>query len=225
MVASLYRQLVLLFTGLLAGCISPRERFVSTHSHSSAVPTEYRLVFPDAVEIQVQGHSEFSGIFQLNPEGRIDLPGLDTPRIEGDTLAMLQTRLSNLMQIPPETIQCRVAQFRGQMLFVYGPIKGPPRAVSYEGPEDVVSFLRRVGGLDAGAALRRIHVVRSNLQRDLPPEVFEIDVHAIVQKNDPKSNLILMPLDEVYVGETSRSLLYKLLPEWLKIGRRVPREG
>lgn len=206
--------------GLAAGCISPRERFVSTSSPPRAAPTEYQLLFPDAVEIRIQDRADLSGIFPLNPEGRIDFPGLGSPRVEGDTADTLHQRLSHLMRVPPEAIRCRVAQFRGQMLFVYGPVKGPPRAVSYEGPEDVVTFLRRIGGLDPGAALRRIHVVRSNLQRDQDPEVFEVDVHAIIQKGDTRSNLLLMPLDEVYVGETSRSLLYKLLPEWLKIGKR-----
>jgi protein involved in polysaccharide export with SLBB domain len=205
--------------GLLAGCISPRERF-DPPPMSGPASGDYRLIFPDAVEIQIAQRSDLSGIFPLSPEGRIDLPALESPRVEGDTLLSLRQRLSNLTGLPPHQISCRIAQFKGQFVYIYGTVKGPPRSISFEGPETVVSLLQRAGGLDPGAALRRVYVVRSNLQRNMQPQVFEVDLHAILKKDDPRSNVTILPLDEVYVGETNRSILFRLLPGWLKFGER-----
>jgi hypothetical protein len=43
-----------------------------------------------------------------------------------------------------------------------------------------------------------------------------VDIEAIVLDNEPTSNLVVLPGDQVYVGETRRSSFTRLLPKWLR---------
>jgi protein involved in polysaccharide export with SLBB domain len=90
------------------------------------------------------------------------------------------------------------------------------RAVPYQGPESVLDMLQRVGGITPGAAPNDVHVVRSRIADNLPPEVFHIDLRAIVMNQDQNTNLRLQPFDQVFVGEANRSSLEKCLPPCLR---------
>ena len=90
------------------------------------------------------------------------------------------------------------------------------RAVPYRGPETVLDLLQRVGGITPGAAPSDVHVIRSRLAENKPPEVFHIDLQAIVMNQDQSTNLRLQPFDQVFVGETKRSSLEKCIPPCLR---------
>jgi len=64
--------------------------------------------------------------------------------------------------------------------------------------------------------------VRPNVAGGGRPEVFGVDVEAVLLDNDPATNIPLRPSDQVYVGETHRSSFSRLLPDWLRpIYRKV----
>ena len=66
---------------------------------------------------------------------------------------------------------------------------------------------------------REVHVVRANVAIGRRPEVFPVDLAAILTRGDAKTNVPLQPYDQVYVGETRRSNWAKYLPPWMQIGR------
>ena len=111
-------------------------------------------------------------------------------------------------------------------MFLCGPVAGHERAVPYEGPETVVAFLKRVGGLTRDAEPREVHVVRANVASGRRPEVFDVDLPAILTRGDEQTDIALQPYDQVYIGETARSNWAKCLPPWMQLGRRsVPSRG
>ena len=109
----------------------------------------------------------------------------------------------------------RLAAARSSRVYRHGPIRGRGRVVPYQGPEPVIDFLKRVGGLPPGSKLSEVYVVRPNVAAGLRTEVFRVDVPAVLLDADPATNVPLRPGDEVYVGETSRSVFARLLPDWL----------
>jgi len=98
----------------------------------------------------------------------------------------------------------------------FNPHPSSQRAVPYHGPETVLDLLQRVGGITPGAAPNDVHVIRSRLADNKPPEVFHIDLRAIVMNHDQSTNLRLQPFDQVFVGEAKRSSLEKCLPPCLR---------
>jgi polysaccharide export outer membrane protein len=176
----------------------------------------YRVGFPDVLEIAIPRRPDCSGTFSVTPEGCISIAALGNPRIEGETSGAIARKLSEMTGLPSAEVRCQVRQHASSFVYVYGPVNGPERAVSYHGPESVVSLLRRMGGVQPGAKLKDIHVVRGNVISGQPPQVFNVDLEAILLKKDPKTNVVLQPFDSVYLGEMQRSKLGKALPEWLR---------
>jgi protein involved in polysaccharide export with SLBB domain len=86
--------------------------------------------------------------------------------------------------------------------------------VADQGPETVVELLRRTGGLTPQAEPAQVHVVRPNVAVGRRPEVFPVDLEAILMHGDDRSNVVVQPYDHIYVGETRRSVLAKYLPPW-----------
>lgn len=218
------RYCALILAWFSAGCASKRDQISQALAGSANVvafreisPEEtYRLGYQDAVEIIVNGLPELSGRFTINVEGRIEIPYLDNLRVDGETIPGLQRKIAQELKLPCEKIICRVVAHRSRLIYVRGPIEAGDRAVPYQGPENVVNFIRRCGGLLPSANVKDIHVVRSNVSRGTRPQVFTVDLEAIMLKGDPKTNVFLQSFDEVYIGEMPRAKLGRALPKWLR---------
>ena len=59
-------------------------------------------------------------------------------------------------------------------------------------------------------------MVRSHMAENGQPEVFRVDLKAILMKDDAQTNVYLRPLDQVFVGETRRCTFEKCLPPWVR---------
>jgi protein involved in polysaccharide export with SLBB domain len=85
------------------------------------------------------------------------------------------------------------------------------RSVDYIGPEPVLDLLHRTGGITPGAAVRDVHVIRSHIVDGRNPEVFHIDLEAILQKGDQTTNIRIEPFDQIYVGQNRPSFYEKTI--------------
>jgi polysaccharide export outer membrane protein len=56
--------------------------------------------------------------------------------------------------------------------------------------------------------------VRSHVAGGTSPELFQVDLAAILLHGDPTTNVRLEPFDQIYIGQTQRSCLKPLLPPW-----------
>jgi protein involved in polysaccharide export with SLBB domain len=95
-------------------------------------------------------------------------------------------------------------------------VQGEPRVVDYRGPETVVELLRRIGGLSPDASPSEVHVVRAQVSDGIPAEVLHVDLVAILERKDERTNIRVQPLDEIYVGEMIRSRIGRAIPPLLK---------
>jgi protein involved in polysaccharide export with SLBB domain len=138
------------------------------------------------------------------------------PRLEGLTPPEIARVVARTLGVRPEQVTVRVVRYESQQLFLHGEVHGQERAVPYIGPETVLDLLQRVGGLADGAASSDIQVVRPHVADGTSPEVFHVDLEAILLKKEQTSNVRLEPFDQVYVGESRRSCLGNCLPPCLR---------
>jgi protein involved in polysaccharide export with SLBB domain len=80
----------------------------------------------------------------------------------------------------------------------------------------VLDLLQRVGGITPGAEPRDVYVVRPHLGDNQRPEAFHVDLHAIVLRHDHKTNIRLLPFDQVYVGQTRKAQIEQAIPPWMR---------
>jgi protein involved in polysaccharide export with SLBB domain len=202
---------------LLAGCAGRLDQaLLADHNpaaHRADHEAEYCVHCPDVLRITAPG---WSGEQAVGPDGRVR-PGEGVAvRVEGQTPAEAARAVALALGVDPGGVRVRVAAFNSQRVFVHGEVTGLQRAVPYQGPETVLDLLQRVGGIARGAAPGDIQVVRSRVADGHPPEVFHVDLEAILRRGDQTSNVRLEPFDQVYVGQTRRHCIACCLPPWLR---------
>jgi protein involved in polysaccharide export with SLBB domain len=183
---------------------------------AQGVTEHYQLHCPDAIEVRIRNRPDLSKQYAIEATGCIDLGDCGPVRVEGKTLTEVAHRIAKATGEPHEDVAVRVTAFRSQYLFLTGQVIGWQRTVPYQGQETVLDLLQRVGGITPAAELRDIYVVRTHLEQNQRPEVFHVDLAAIVLKHDDKTNIRLLPFDQVNVGESRQSQLEKTFPPWLR---------
>jgi protein involved in polysaccharide export with SLBB domain len=176
------------------------------------VTAVYRIHCPDVIEIAIDSRPELAGPREVAPDGRIDLGNLGKLRVEGHSVPEVVFLLADAAGISPDQVHLKVTEFKSQQIYLYGQVIGWQRAVPYQGPETILDLLQRTGGITAGAASNHVYVVRTRIAEGKPPEVFPVNLQAIVMHNNQQSNLRLQPFDQVYVGEARKSTLERCVP-------------
>jgi protein involved in polysaccharide export with SLBB domain len=224
----LARWPALLAVALFAGCAGHRQAIDRALAAGKDLPptrdlaAHYLIRCPDQLEIRAPQCPEAegvravapSGFIVLLPGGEVEIAGLTAP----EAGHAISRRLGCLAT-------CRVVKHDSQHVFLVDPRGATQRAVPYRGPETVVEFLRRAGGLE-GAELQTVQVVRAHVADGRPPEVFDVDLGAILLKQDAQTDVRLAPFDRVYVAQTKRWRLCACLPPWMRpVYRRLTGEA
>jgi protein involved in polysaccharide export with SLBB domain len=205
---------------LLSGCLSRQHRDHAPppppHERPLNAADYYTLACPDLIEVIFLDWPESSRTARIAADGTADLGKLGRIRVEGDMLAEAARRIADRAELAPRRVRVQVVEYNSRQVLVNGQVNGEPRIVDYRGPETVVELLRRIGGIAPGAAPAEIHVLRAPLSEGIPAEVLQVDLVAILEQKDDRTNIRVQPLDEIYVGELPRSRISKVIPPVLK---------
>jgi protein involved in polysaccharide export with SLBB domain len=172
----------------------------------------YVVLCPDVIQVSVSGRPELRIRAALGPDGHVDLGELGKPRVEGRPVVGIAHIIEQEAGLQPGQVHVRVEQFNSQPIYVFGEVVGWQRPVPYLGPETVLDLLKRVGGLTAGGAPDDVYVIRPHITEGSRPQVFHVDLRAIVLKGDQRTNLCLQPFDQVHVGESHRAKWKHCIP-------------
>jgi protein involved in polysaccharide export with SLBB domain len=215
-----------LLAGVLIGCAgcatgraSVEKHLLADKQHAQlhkAVAELYRVGCPDVLEVRIDDRPELSGTFTVGPTGRIELKDYAPLRVDGRTLPEIARLVARETGTDAQAVQVRVVEFHSQFLVLFGQVIGWQRTVPYQGQETVLDLLRRVGGITPAAQPEDVHVVRTHLATGQRPEVFHVDLEAIVMRQDHRTNVRLLPFDQIYVGETRQARVEKFFPPWLR---------
>jgi protein involved in polysaccharide export with SLBB domain len=200
---------------LVAGCSAARQG-VPPLAETGLSPA-YRIGCPDVLSVSFATRPASEGLVSVDLDGRAPIPGVGRPRVEGFTAAEAAASIALMAEVPPESVGVAVLENRAATVFVHGPSNRRTAMLPYAGPEPVLDFLRRTGTIPAGASkLNRVYVLRSNVAAGTPPRLYHVDVEAVLLDSENATNLPLEPGDHVYIGETRRSSIVRLLPDWAK---------
>jgi protein involved in polysaccharide export with SLBB domain len=208
---------------LLVGCSANRSHVDQALLADKGAPARsvgvlacYEVHCPDVLVLTIADRPDLDGRRPVGPDGRIDLGAAGRPRVEGRTIPEVAQIVAAEVGVPPERIRVDVAEFNSQKVYLFGEVSGLQRAVAYQGQETVLDLLHRVGGITAGAAPNDVYVIRPRVAEGEQPEVFHVNLQAIVVNKDERTNLRLQPFDQVYVGETRQASWEKCVPPCLR---------
>jgi protein involved in polysaccharide export with SLBB domain len=199
----------------LAGCAAPPQCYCRGGGGNIAPNAAYTFACPDILEIAAGTDRDVTGRLTVDPDGTIALGTDGRLRVEGLTAGEVGAQLAAVLGVNISEIHVHVVEFASRQVFLCGPEAGRERAAPYQGPETVVEFISRTGGLSHDAQPREVYVVRPNVAAGRRPQVFHVDLEAILVRGDHATDVRLEPYDQVYVGETERAVLAKYLPDWM----------
>ncbi|HWG41492.1 MAG TPA: hypothetical protein VN688_01815 [Gemmataceae bacterium] len=209
--------------GLLSGCATNRVHLQQAMlantpppAHLLEIANEYHARCPDVLQVDITGLPHYSGPQRISPDGCINLGDAGRPSVDGETTPAIVRTVAQTIGVAPEQVHVAVVEYNSQYLYLFGQVAGMQRAVPYQGPETVLDLLRRVGGITPGAAPRDIKIIRPHIADGKVPEVFHVDLAAILVHHDPETNLVLEPYDQVHIGQSRRSSFGDCLPPWLR---------
>ena len=188
----------------------------ATESNSVNVAECYAVGCPDVIDVAVDGRPDLSGRETIGVDGRIDVGTLGRLRVSGQSLLELGRQFAQAAAVPADKVHVHLAEYRSQQVFLFGQVAGQRRVVPYQGPESVRELLQRVGGITPGAAPGDVYVIRSRVPDGQRPEVYHVDLHAIVLEHDPRTDIRVQPFDQIYVGQNRRSVFEKCFPPCLQ---------
>jgi protein involved in polysaccharide export with SLBB domain len=208
---------------LLAGCTDakflhrecPQPTDLAAAASMVAPDPRYRVGCPDVLDISFADRPEWDSYVAIDLDGCVPLAESCQPRVEGLTLEEVRRELAQSAGTTPDRVSVSLASPRSAHIFLNGPVRGRTRVVPYQGPEPVIDFLKRIGGLPPGSKLNQVYVIRPHVATGQPPEIFRVDVPAVLIDNNPATNVELRPSDQVYIGETRGSTFSRILPHWL----------
>ena len=153
------------------------DRQPAAHAHDSE--TLYRVRCSDVLRVEVRDQPGRSGTFEIGLDGRVTLA--DRPvEVEGRPTSRLAALVAHEVGVAEADVRVSVHAYKSQQLYLFGEIDAKHQIVPYRGPETILDLLQRVGGATPGAALGDVRVVRAHVADGLPPEVFSVDLKAIL---------------------------------------------
>lgn len=158
----------------------------------------YRIGARDLLEIRVFGQDKLNSTVRVSEQGKITFPYLGEVPVEGLTASELERRLVQLLEKNlyrnPE-VSVRILEFQSKQVSVLGAV-AKQGFVELIGRQTLLQVITAAGGLmrDSG---KEIIVFRQ--QPDGTSSPLHIIVDDLMQKGDPKSNIVIEPGDTIMV--------------------------
>ncbi|MDF1678697.1 MAG: polysaccharide biosynthesis/export family protein [Legionellaceae bacterium] len=200
----------------------------------------YRVAPSDVIRVSVWEHPEFSpdgGVntslgeigsqggggasgYLVNPKGQIYFPLIGYVAVGGKTLDEIRIEVSKRLQkyIPNPQVNVRVAEFRGQRMYVLGEVLRKGFLPINDQPMTIADALALSGWIDSNAAdPSNIYVIRGSYTR---PEVFWLDMKT-PDKVLLAEHFSLQPKDVLYVSAAPITQINRVLDQVLPIVQTI----
>ena len=184
-------------------------------AHTHNLDACYRLRCPDVIDIQIDGSPDQSGPHPIEADGRIRIAGTFL-RVVGQTTPETAHAVASRLRLPDTAVHVRVTEHNSQSLYLFGEADRMQRVVPYHGPETILDLLQRVGGTSPGSSPGDIQIVRAHIADGKQPEIFHVNLSAILFEHDLQSNICLEPFDRIYIAQSRRSRLACCVPPVLQ---------
>ncbi len=161
----------------------------------------YTLGRNDIVDIMVQGQPDFSGTYAIDYNGKIQygfIGDLSADGLTKDELAQVLTEnLKKYVRVPQVTVT--IAGFNSKAIYILGEVSQPGKYAMRGDSIAIRDALIAAGLMTTGAALGRIHVIKSDPN---DPTYRVLNLKPVLYKGKMKNNVNLVNGDIVVVPST-----------------------
>lgn len=174
-------------------------------------PLNYTLGPDDAIEISVMRHPEFSGVYPINKEGKlqykfvgdIDVSGLNKQQLE----AKIKDAISTYV-ISPE-VNVTVTEYKSKVIYILGEVGTPGKYYMQSESIPVREAVFQAGLPTVSAAMRKCQLITPSF--DGKRKVRMVDLYSILYGGNLKKNINMRPGDVLYVPATVMAKVIRVI--------------
>ena len=194
---------------LLAPLPTLAQSSATSSAGGAAEEDGYLLGAGDRVRIDFFSVTEFSGEYQVLPNGTVNLPQVGAVAVRGKTLKqasqLISSRYAPVLQRPVITVSLVAA--RPVTIAIAGEVNRPgsyaiPLAEANNNPR-VTRLLQLAEGITQAADLRRVQIRRPSSVTPGRDEVMTVDLWQLVKQGDIRQDLQLRDGDSIFIPATT----------------------
>lgn len=186
----------------------PAERVASAANFD---PLRYTVGPEDTIEIVVLRHPEFSGVYPINMEGKIQYKFVGDLEVSGLTKKELEDKIKEVISsyvINPE-VNVTLLEYKSKVIYVLGEVGRPGKYYMRSEKMTVREAVIEAGLPTLAAAMRRCRVITPDKNNRV--KIKEIDLYSILYCGNLKQNIEMKPGDVLYVPSTVMAKIGRLI--------------
>jgi polysaccharide export outer membrane protein len=178
---------------------------------SSFDPLKYTLGPEDVVEITVMRHPEFSGIYPINLEGKLQYKFVGDIDVKGLTKLQLEQKVKDIISsyvISPE-VNVTITDYKSKIIYVLGEVGQPGKYYMKSETIPVREAVVQAGLPTLSAAMRKCRIVTPDANGKVITRL--VDLYAVLYGGNLKYNLDMHPGDVLYVPSTIMAKVIRVI--------------
>ena len=174
-------------------------------------PLRYTLGPDDIIEITVQRHPEFTGLYPVNGEGRIQYRFLGDIDVTGltkkETEDKLKKVISNYVNNPE--VNVTITEYRSKVIYVLGEVGAPGKYYMRSESIPVREAVIQAGLPTLSAAMRKCRIVTPTMKGRIKTRA--VDLYAVLYGGNLRYDIDMHPGDVLYVPATVMAKIIRVI--------------
>jgi len=172
---------------------------------------KYTLGPDDIIEVTVMRHPEFSGVFPINSEGKIQIKFVGDIDIKGLTKKHVEEKLVKILAsylVAPE-VNVTITEYRSKFVFILGEVGQPGKYYIRSETISVRDAVVNSGLPTYSAAMRKCSLItpdKSGKVKNRP-----VNIYTILYNGDLRKNIDMHPGDVLYVPATIMAKIIRVI--------------
>lgn len=174
-------------------------------------PLKYRLGPDDVIEITVMRHPEFSGVFPVNLEGKVQYKFVGDIDVTGLTKKELEQKIKDVISfyvISPE-VNATILEYKSKVIYVLGEVGQPGKYYMRSESIPVREAVVQAGLPIQSAAMRKCRIISPAKNGKI--KVRPVNLYAVLYGGNLKLNIDMYPGDVLYVPCTVMAKIIRVI--------------
>ena len=178
---------------------------------SSDEALRYTLGPDDIIEISVMRHPEFSGVYPINLEGKLQYKFVGDLEVNGLTKKELEEKIKKVISnylVSPE-VNVTVLEYKSKVIYVLGEVGQPGKYFMRSETIPVREAVVQAGLPTLAAAMRKCRIVTPD--KNGKAKTKSVDLYSILYGGNLKLNVDMRAGDVLYVPSTMMAKLIRII--------------
>lgn len=171
----------------------------------------YTLGPDDIIDISVARHSEFSGVFPVNQEGKIQYKFIGDIDVSGYTKKELEARIRNIISgyvVQPQ-VDVTIVDFRSKVIYVIGEVGFPGKYYMRSETIPIREAVVQAGLPTVGAAMRKCRLISPGQPGKVKTRY--VNIYSVLYGGNLRNNVEMKPGEILYVPSTIMAKIFKVV--------------